>query len=136
MIGEIMEILVIDGQGGGIGKSIVDAIKRERPDIFVIAVGTNSAATNSMKKAGADAVATGENAIVYNAKHAHFIVGPIGIVFGHSMYGEISPAMAQAVSCSEAQKYLIPVSQCSGHVLGVETKTIQEYIQDFIKMIK
>lgn len=136
MIGEIMEILVIDGQGGGIGKSIVEAVKKERPDIFVIAVGTNSAATNSMKKAGADAVATGENAVVYNAKQARLIVGPIGIVFGNSMYGEISPTMAQAISCSEAQKYFIPVSQCSGHVLGVQQKTIQDYIQDFIKIIK
>lgn len=131
-----MEILVIDGQGGGIGKSLVEAIKKFDPEIFVIAVGTNSAATNSMKKAGANAVATGENAIIYNAKQADLIVGPIGIIFGNAMYGEISPAMAQAVSCSEAQKYLIPVSQCSGHVLGIEAKTIQEYIQDFIKIIK
>lgn len=131
-----MEILVIDGQGGGIGKSLIEAIKKTNPDIFVIAVGTNSAATNSMKKAGANAVATGENAIIYNAKQASLIVGPIGIVFGNSMYGEISPAMAQAVSCSDAQKYLIPVSQCSGHVLGIEIKTIQEYIQDFIKILK
>ncbi len=131
-----MEVLVIDGQGGGIGKSIVDAIKKFNSDIYVIAVGTNSAATQSMKKAGANAVATGEHAIVYNAQHAQLIVGPIGIVFGNSMYGEISPAMAQAISCSEAQKYLIPVSQCSGHILGVENKTIQEYIQDFIKVIQ
>lgn len=131
-----MEILVVDGQGGGIGKSLIEAIKKEYPDIFIIAVGTNSTATNNMKKAGANVVATGENAVVYNAKNASIIVGPIGIVFGNSMYGEISPIMAQAISCSEAQKYLIPVSQCSGHVLGIETKTIQEYIKDFIQLLK
>lgn len=131
-----MEILVIDGQGGGIGRSIIETVKKEYPDIFIIAVGTNSAATQNMKKAGANAVATGENAIVYNAKNANLIVGPIGIVFGNSMYGEISPIMAQAISCSEAKKYLIPVSQCSGHVLGIEAKTIQEYIKEFIKLLK
>ena len=131
-----MNILVIDAQGGGIGKSIIEAVKKEFPDMFIVAVGTNSAATHNMKKAGADVVATGENAVVYNAKNASLIVGPIGIVFGNSMYGEISPIMAQAISCSEAQKYLIPVSQCSGHVLGIETKTIQEYIKDFIKVLK
>lgn len=136
MIGEIMEIVVIDGLGGGIGKSVIEAIKKELPDTFVIGVGTNSAATNNMKKGGADVVATGENAVVYNASRASLIVGPIGIIFGNSMYGEISPTMANAISCSDAQKYLIPVSQCSGHVLGVESKTIQEYIQDFIQILK
>lgn len=136
MIGEKMEILVVDGQGGGIGKGIVEAVKKAYPDCFITAVGTNSTATNHMKKAGADVVATGENAIIYNASQASIIVGPIGIVFGNSMYGEISPAMAQAISCSEAKKYFIPVNQCSGHVLGMEPKTIQEYIQDFIKVLK
>jgi hypothetical protein len=131
-----MEILVIDGQGGGIGKGLIENIKKYNEDIFVIAVGTNSIATSNMKRAGANVVATGENAIIYNAKHAEIIVGPIGIVFGNSMYGEISPAMAQAISCSEAKKYLIPVNQCSGHVLGVMNKSIQEYIHDFIEIIK
>lgn len=136
MINKEREILVIDGLGGGIGKSIVEAVKKEFPECFIIAVGTNSAATNQMKKGGADVVATGENAIVYNASKAKIIVGPIGIVFGHSMYGEISETIASAISCSDAQKYFIPVSQCSGHVLGVEAKTIQEYIQDFIKVLR
>lgn len=131
-----MEILVIDGQGGGLGKVIIEAIKKEIPNVFVIGAGTNYAATHNMKKAGADAVATGENAIVYNSSHADIIVGPIGIVFGNSMYGEISPAMSQAISCSEATKYLIPIHQCSGHVLGVESKPINEYIQEFIQLIK
>ena len=62
-----MNILVIDGQGGGIGKSIIEAVKKEFPDMFIVAVGTNSAATHNMKKAGADVVATGENAVVYHS---------------------------------------------------------------------
>ena len=36
-----MNILVIDGQGGGIGKSIIEAVKKEFPDMFIVAVGTN-----------------------------------------------------------------------------------------------
>lgn len=131
-----MEIVVIDGQGGGIGRSVIESLKKEIDDIFIIAVGTNSVATNNMKKGGADAVATGENAIVYNAKNAQVIVGPIGFVFANSMYGEVSPTMAAAISCSEAQKYFIPVSKCSGHVLGIETKSIQEYIKDLVNRLK
>ena len=65
-----MEIVIIDGQGGGIGRSVIEAIKKEIDNTFIIAVGTNSTATNNMKKAGADVVATGENAIIYNAKNA------------------------------------------------------------------
>lgn len=131
-----MEIVVIDGQGGGIGRSVIETIKKEIPDTFIIAVGTNSAATNNMKKGGADAVATGENAIIYNAKNAQIIIGPIGFVFANSMYGEVSPTMSNAISCSEAQKYFIPVSKCTGHVLGVEAKSIQDYIKDLINILK
>lgn len=131
-----MEVVVIDGQGGGIGRSIVEILKKEIDNIFIIAVGTNSAATNNMKKGGADVVATGENAIVYNAKNAKIIAGPIGFVFANSMYGEVSPAMANAISSSEAEKYFIPVSKCSGHVLGVEAKSIQEYIKDLVEVLK
>ena len=127
-----MDILVVDGQGGGIGKSIIEAIKKAIPDSYIIAVGTNSTASINMKKAGADAVATGENPVIYNSTCVDVIVGPIGIVFGNSMYGEISPAMASALGSSKAQKFLIPVSQCSGHVLGVQAKSIQEYIQELL----
>jgi len=130
-----MDILVVDGQGGGIGKSLIESIKKEFPEAYIIAVGTNSTAASNMKKAGADAAATGENPVVYNASCVDIIVGPIGIVFGNSMYGEISPVMASAIGSSKAQKYLIPVSQCSGHVLGVQGKSIQEYIQEFINVL-
>ncbi|WP_300080161.1 DUF3842 family protein [uncultured Thomasclavelia sp.] len=136
MINEKREIVVIDGQGGGIGSSVVEILKKELDDLFIIAIGTNSAATNRMKKAGADVVATGENAIIYNAKNAKMIVGPIGFVFANSMYGEVSPAMASAISASEATKYFIPVSKCSGHVLGVENKSIQEYIKELVEILK
>ena len=104
-----MEVVVIDGQGGGIGRSVIEALKKEVSGTFIIAVGTNSTATNNMKK---------------------------GFVFANSMYGEVSPAMAAAISCSEAQKYFIPVSKCTGHVLGVEPKSIQEYIRDLVNILK
>ena len=136
MTNEKREIVIIDGQGGGIGSSVVEILKKELDDLFIIAIGTNSAATNRMKKAGADVVATGENAIIYNAKNAKMIVGPIGFVFANSMYGEVSPAMASAISASEATKYFIPVSKCSGHVLGVENKLIQEYIKKLVEILK
>lgn len=131
-----MKILVVDGQGGGIGKAIVAAIKEAKPEIEVISVGTNSTATSAMKKAGADAVATGENPIVYNANRVDLIIGPMGILLGNAMYGEITPKMASAISSSDAKKYLIPVNQCNGYVLGVQNRTIQEHIQELVEILQ
>lgn len=131
-----MEIIVIDGQGGGIGKSVIEEIKKAMPSSFVIGVGTNSIATNNLKKGGADAIATGENAVIYNASNAKIIIGPIGICFANSMYGEISPAMAKAINESEATKYLIPISKCSAHVVGVVQKPILEYIEEMIQILQ
>ena len=73
-----MEIVVIDGQGGGIGKNIIQVLKEKHPEYTIIGVGTNSMATTQLKKGGADIIATGENAVVYNVKHASIVVGPIG----------------------------------------------------------
>lgn len=131
-----MEIVVIDGQGGGIGKSVIASIKAKNPDVFIIAVGTNSMASANMKKAGADVIATGENAVIYNAQNADVVIAPIGMAFANSMYGEVSPAMAQAIGLSDAQKYLIPVSKCSAHVVGTVQKPIPQYIEEVIQLLK
>ena len=55
-----MIIAVIDGQGGGIGRAIVEKIKTALPDHRIIALGTNAVATGQMLKAGADDGATGK----------------------------------------------------------------------------
>ena len=91
-----MEILVIDGQGGGMGRGLVAEVKKHFPEATVRAVGTNSVATENMRKAGADISATGENAVVVGARRADYILGPIGIVIADALYGEITPAMAMA----------------------------------------
>lgn len=130
-----MEIVVIDGQGGGIGKSIVEALKQE-VDATIIAVGTNALATSNMLKAGANVGATGENAVIYNANNADVIIGPIGIVSANAMYGEITKEMASAITAAKAKKYLIPISKCNIYIPGLNYLSIQEYIQDCIKQIK
>ena len=98
-----MKVLVIDGQGGGLGRQLVTALKAYAPDIEVLAVGTNSTATNAMLKAGADQAATGENSVLAASRQADVIMGPVGIVIADSMLGEITPAMAVAVGQSTAK---------------------------------
>lgn len=130
-----MEVVVIDGQGGGIGRSVIEAIRQSLPDVFIIAVGTNAVATSNMLKAGAQVGATGENAVIYNAQNAEVVIGPIGIAFANSMYAEISPKMAQAISLSAAHKLLIPVSKCPVTIVGIENKNINEYIHQCVEQL-
>lgn len=89
-----MKILIIDGQGGGLGRQLVSAVKEKYPKTEILAVGTNSAATNAMLRAGADQAATGENSVSVAAGIADVIMGPVGIVIADSMLGEITPRMA------------------------------------------
>ena len=130
-----MNILVIDGMGGGIGKAVIEHIKGQIPGSEITAVGTNSLATSAMIKAGASFGATGENAIVHNSRKADFIIGAVGIIFANSLHGEISPKMAEAVSSSPAHKILLPIDKCNVSVLGVADKPIQSYMSEIIEKI-
>ncbi len=131
-----MNILVIDAQGGGIGRQLVSAIKKNLPDAVITAVGTNVAATSAMMKAGADHAATGENAVVVGCRKADVIVGPIGIVIADALYGEITPVMAQAAARSRAKRILIPINQCDNIVVGVEDLSIGKLLQDVIRELR
>lgn len=123
-----MNILVIDAQGGGIGRQVVSAI-RHLPQVEITAVGTNSIAAAAMLKAGAHHAATGENAVVVSCRRADVIIGPVGIVIADSLLGEITPAMALAVGQSRAKRVLIPVNHCDNIVAGVPDLSLGKLIQ-------
>jgi len=127
-----MKILVIDGQGGGVGKSLVEALKKRLPGQPILALGTNAMATAGMLKSGADQGATGESAIVYNCRDADVILGPIGIILAHSMLGELSPAMAQAVGESMAVRILIPIGKCRTKIAGLGDVTLSAAIESAV----
>jgi hypothetical protein len=131
-----MNILVIDGMGGGIGKSIIERLRSELAGALIAAIGTNALATSAMMKAGADYGATGENAVVYNCTKADYIIGVMGIVIANAMHGEISPRMAEAIASSSAHKILIPIDTCNVTVVGVAEKTMQVHIAEIAKKIQ
>ena len=115
-----MNILVIDGQGGRLGRKLVESIRKACPDAAITAVGTNSMATENMMNSGcADQLATGENAVIVACRSAQISVGPFGIATADAMLGEISPAMANAVASSSAYRILIPMNLCNTYVAGV-----------------
>ena len=131
-----MKILVIDGQGGGLGKQLVAALSAQCPQAQLTAVGTNSLATSAMRKAGAVRTATGENAVVVNCRHADVIVGPIGIVIADALLGEITPAMAAAVCQSGAKRVLIPVNHCENYIVGVPEQPISDLVAAAVQKVK
>ncbi|MDD6816005.1 MAG: DUF3842 family protein [Firmicutes bacterium] len=130
------QILIIDGQGGLLGKQLVDAIRKAVPDAEITAVGTNSIATSSMLKAGAHQGATGENAVLVAVRHADIIAGPVGMVIADSLLGEITPAMAAAVGSSDAVKLLLPVNKCNNIVIGAGGKSTSELIGEAVERIQ
>lgn len=126
----IRTVLILDGQGGGVGGQLVRLLKPKLPgDCRLLCVGTNVAATSAMLKAGAPQGATGENAVVCNAARADLILGPIGVILANGILGEVSPAMAAAVSGSGAVKILIPSASCGVYVAGTEECRLEEYIR-------
>lgn len=124
-----MKITIIDGQGGKMGRSVIEQLKKAHPGLELYAIGTNSIATAAMLKAGADYGATGENPCIVNAQDSDIIIGPLGIVFANSLLGEITPAIATAVGASKAYKILIPVNRCNHFVVGCSESSLGEYIR-------
>ena len=133
-------IAVIDGQGGGIGRSLVEKLRVEFPrgsGIRICALGTNASATGRMLREGADEGATGENAIIINAARADIITGPLAIIAANSMLGELTPAMSCAITSSRATKILIPLDGCNIKIAADEAAfSLESSIERCVSIIK
>lgn len=129
-------VAVVDGQGGGIGKAIVEKVKKAFPELEVIALGTNAVATGQMLRAGADEGATGENAIIHNMQHVDVVMGVIGILNANSMMGELTPAMATAIGGSHTYKILLPINRCHIHVVSVEEQPLGNHIDNAVEALR
>ena len=128
-------ILVIDGQGGQLGSQIIKELLAKLSCIQITAVGTNTAATASMMKAGATKAATGENPVIVACRKADIIIGPVGIVIADSLLGEVTPAMAAAVGQASAARILIPMNKCENMVAGVSSLSTTVLIQDAVSKV-
>jgi hypothetical protein len=130
-------IAVVDGMGGGIGTQIVTQIRKELPlDVEIIALGTNAIATDKMMRAKANRGASGENAIRVSINSADFIVAPIGVTVPHSMMGEITPPIAEAIATARGHKLFLPINQPHFEIVGIEWKALTKQISQAIEMIR
>ena len=126
----MMTVLIVDGQGGRLGKQLVKEVRERFPQLPLMAVGTNSMATESMLKAGADRAATGENAVVVACRKADVIIGPVGIVIADALLGEVTPTMAKAVGQSDAVRILLPSDKCDTFIAGVGNTGMSALVED------
>jgi hypothetical protein len=132
-----MRVMVMDGQGGGIGATVIKGLRAfTREALEIYALGTNSAATARMMKAGANRGATGENAIIQTSPKVQVIVGPLAILMANGMMGEVTPGMAAAVCGSEAKKVLIPLTQERVHLVGVTSEPLPHLVDQVVQVIK
>lgn len=132
----MLNVTVIDAQGGGLGAAIVKRLCESYKDrIRIIGLGTNVVATTAMKKSGATDCATGENAICYNVRTSDVIIGGIGIIAASGMLGEITPNTAKAIAESRAKKILIPISRCDIIIAGVSDLPAKELIDNAVQKI-
>ena len=129
-------VLVIDAQGGGLGKMIIAGIRKELPNVHITAVGTNSSASSAMLKAGADEAATGENPVVVASGRADVIMGPVGIVIADAMIGEITPKIAVSVAQARAKRILIPFNTCDNYIAGVQEYSMGRLVEDAVRQLK
>lgn len=123
-----MKVVIVDGQGGRLGKMLVEQLKQRCPQAQIYAIGTNSIATATMLKAGADFGATGENPVIRGVMDADVVLGPMGIVVAHAILGEVTPAMAEAIGGCRARKILIPMNSCGVVVAGVQEMPLSVYV--------
>ena len=130
-----MKIVVIDGQGGRLGRLLVEGVKARLPQAQVYALGTNTVATAAMLKAGADFGATGENPVLRGVADADGVLGPVGVVGANALLGEVTPAMAEAVGSCRAKKFLIPMNSCGVLVAGVEEQPLPAYVAQAVEAL-
>ena len=128
------KICIIDGQGGGIGATLIKSIQSHyRDQVEILALGTNAIATAQMMKAGANRGASGENAIVCTAARVDLIVGPVAITWANAMLGEVTPRMAEAITSSRTPKLLLPLSQENVTLVGLTSEPLPHMVQQMVE---
>lgn len=132
-----MRVAIVDGQGGGMGKYIIERLRKDLAhEIEIVALGTNAMATSLMIKAGANEGATGENAIVHTVKNVDLIIGSLAIVLANSMLGELTPAVAAAIASSSVPKLLLPIHKTNVTIVGTNSEPIPHAMDQVVKIVR
>lgn len=131
-----MRVAVIDGQGGGIGKHIVEQLRKRLPDLEILGLGTNALAAGAMVRAGATEGASGESAICYNVERVDLIVGAVAIMMVYGLMGEVTPAMAKAIANSKSDKLLLPIQRGNIQIIGINKVPLPHLVEALVAEVE
>ncbi|HZL07394.1 MAG TPA: DUF3842 family protein, partial [Coriobacteriia bacterium] len=131
-----LRVMVVDGMGGRIGQEIVNRLRVAfGADVELLAVGTNSAATAAMMKAGANRGATGENAVRITVREADVVIGPLSLLIPDSMMGEVTPLMAESLALCSARKVMLPLTNPRIDLVGITKTPLPHLMEEAVTLV-
>lgn len=135
----VMKIAVLDGQGAGLGQTIIKRLRQTFPHgLYIVALGTNTFATTRMVRAGADIGISGEKGFCSFCRRESVgcIIAPIGIIQAGSIHGEITSSMVHAFTDLTCRKFLLPLHHSNISIPCTAGVPIKEYIDAILKDLK
>ena len=82
-----MKIVIIDGQGGRMGKAVIEQLKSSYPELELYAIGTNSNCNLCHVKSRCLLWSHRRKSCDRQCQKRGLIIGPIGIVMADSLMG-------------------------------------------------
>ncbi|MDD9150370.1 MULTISPECIES: DUF3842 family protein [unclassified Sporolactobacillus] len=134
-----MKIAVFDGQGAGLGQTVVKKLRQAFPHgLYIVALGTNTFATTKMVRAGSDIGISGERGFCSFCRRESIdcIIAPIGIIQPGSIQGEITGNMVRSFSNLTCKKFLLPLHHPNISIPCTADVPIKDYIDAIVKEIK
>jgi len=129
---EDLRVAVVDVGDGSFGRAVVDALKRETPELDLgLIVLTRSGAVGL----GED-VERSDEEITTQLAQAGLIVGPWVIAVPSGSGGAVSPEVARAVANSPARKLLAPTRSEGWEWAGVDRWSTEALVRQTVRAIK
>lgn len=101
----------------------------------VVGLATNRYAAETMRKAGATQVVSGEWAMLRTLDEADVIVGSLSIVLAGAFEGEVTTDLSRAILRARARKILIPLTEDSVEIVGIASPTLKPLLDAAIRRV-
>lgn len=132
-----MRVCVIDGRGGGLGCRLVSGLRKTLDlDCQILGLGTNLAAAEAMREAGAEQVGSGVETIERIVPTVDVIVASLNMVLPGAMLGEVTPKLVRTILEAKAKKVLLPLNRVRVEIVGTEGRTMDTLIDECLSRVR